>query len=150
MPGWNECGIYDAECRNQTCAHPTNPKNQGVKCRTMMSQRPCGAHDCTREECSGKAPNMCNACGVSQGSREWCEYCGLDTTPPREPLSAHESDERTTGEGEPLYTLERLSGRDVERIEQALRMLRRTFTRDSAGYREISELGAHIQDQTCM
>lgn len=28
MPGWNECGIYDERCRNRTCDHPTNPKNQ--------------------------------------------------------------------------------------------------------------------------
>ncbi len=137
MPGWNECGIYNASCRNQTCAHPTNPRNRdktkcqsagphgigkydcscplivsgGVQCRTMLSQRPCGAHDCTREECSGKAPNMCDTCGVSQGSRDWCEYCGQDTTPPREPLRAPESDERTTETGEPLYALTGLSRR---------------------------------------
>jgi hypothetical protein len=134
--------------------------SQGVQCRTMTSQRPCGSSQCTREECAReklyekvfsdvlRAPNMCDACGVSQGARDWCEYCGLDTTPPREPLSAPESDERTTEVQEPTYTLQGLSARDVARIEQALRMLRRTFTRDSAGYREISALGAFIQDQT--
>lgn len=52
MPGWNECGIYDERCRNKTCDHPTNPKNQGVQCRTMLAQRPCRNPECTRAECS--------------------------------------------------------------------------------------------------
>jgi len=95
-----------------------------VQCRTMLSQRPCGNSQCTREECSGKAPNMCDSCGISQGSREWCEYCGLDTTPPREPLSAPESDERTTGEGEPLYTLQGLSESDIRTLMHALMFYR--------------------------
>lgn len=156
MPGWNECGIYDEACRKRTCDHPTNPKNQGVQCRTMLSQRPCGSSQCTREECSGarksaevfmSAPNMCDACGVSQGSREWCEYCGLDTTPgTKNGSTGSESVPQTEGDTEPTYTLQGLSARDVERIEQSLRMLRRTFTRDSEGYREISELGARVSD----
>ncbi|WPH58856.1 hypothetical protein SEA_LUCKYSOCKE_212 [Streptomyces phage LuckySocke] len=80
----------------------------------------CGrAHSVTDTECP-PAPNMCDVCGVSQGSREWCEYCGLDTTPPREPLSASESDERTTGEGEPTYTLTGLSDDDVSLLVEAL------------------------------
>lgn len=23
MPGWNECSMYEAECRNKTCSHQT-------------------------------------------------------------------------------------------------------------------------------
>ena len=122
MPGWNECGIYDERCRNRTCDHPTNPKNQGPQCRTMLSQRPCGMHVCTRPECAGSKPATKNG---STGS---------------------ESVPQTESVPEPTYTLQGLSARDVERIEQSLRLLRRTFTRDSEGYREISELGARVSD----
>lgn len=124
MPQWNECGIYDEKCRNRTCDHPTNPKNQGPQCRTMASQRPCGMHVCTRPECQGSKP------GTNIGST------GSQSVP------------QSQGDTEPTYTLTGLSVRDVDRIEQALRMLRRTFTRDSAGYAEISDLGARIVEQT--
>lgn len=120
MPGWNECSIYDESCRNQTCSHPTNPKRQGAQCRTMASQRPCGMHVCTRPECQGSKPGTKN--GVT----------GSQSVP------------QTTSEDEPTYTLTGLSARDVERLEQALRMLRRTYTRDSEHYRAVSELGARV------
>lgn len=32
VPGWNECGIYNESCRNQTCAHPTNPVRVHAAC----------------------------------------------------------------------------------------------------------------------
>lgn len=130
MPQWNECGIYDESCRNQTCSHPTNPKNLGgVQCRTMLSQRPCGSSQCTRMECSGARLSA----------------SVLATIPDTEnDVTGSESVPQTTSEGEPTYTLTGLSARDVERLEQALRMLRRTYTRDSEGYRAVSELGARV------
>lgn len=30
MPGWNECSIYEYECRNKTCDHPTNKSRRVV------------------------------------------------------------------------------------------------------------------------
>lgn len=146
MPQWNECGIYDEKCRNRTCDHPTNTSKRdacqsagphgigkydckcpvivpgGAQCRTMASQRPCGMHVCTRPECKGSKPATKNG---STGS-----------------VSVPQSE----GDTEPTYTLTGLSARNVERLEQALRMLRRTYTRDSAGYRETSELGARVSD----
>ena len=95
-----------------------------TQCRTMLSQRPCGNSQCTREECSRATQS---ALAFMDATKQGTENGSTGS----------ESDERTTEVQEPTYTLERLSARDVERIEQALRMLRRTFTRDSAGYREI-------------
>lgn len=115
--------------------------SQGVQCRTMTSQRPCGARDCTRKECSGKAPNMCDSCGVSQGSREWCEYCGLDTTPPREPLYAPESDERTTEVQEPTYSLTGLTERHVRALAS---ILARTTAQTSAEVEARVIIGATL------
>lgn len=63
-------------------------------------------------------------------------------------VTGSQSVPQTTDAEERTYTLTGLSVRDVDRIEQALRMLRRTFTRDSAGYAEISDLGARIFEQT--
>ena len=129
MPAYNECGIYDKKCRERTCSHPTNPRNQGVQCRTMLSQRPCGARDCTREECS----------------RARVSASVLETIPDTETdVTGSESAPQTTGDSEPLYTLHSLTGADVARLEQALRMLRRVYTRDSEPYRAVSELGARV------
>lgn len=129
MPQWNECGIYDESCRNQTCSHPTNPRNQGVQCRTMLSQRPCGARDCTREECS----------------RARVSASVLATIPDTEnDVTGSESAPQSTSEGESTYTLTGLSARDVERIAHALRMLRRIYTRESSMYAEVSELGSRV------
>ena len=122
MPQWNECGIYDEKCRNRTCDHPTNPKNRGPQCRTMASQRPCGMHVCTRPECQGSKPATKNG---STGS-----------------VSVPQSE----GDTEPTYTLTGLSARDVERLEHALRMHRRIYTRDNPEWREVSELGARVSD----
>lgn len=60
MPGWNECSIYNEECRNKTCAHPLADHNKPQlqrgqsQCRTMASQRPCGSPWCGRPECNPK------------------------------------------------------------------------------------------------
>ena len=59
-------------------------------------------------------------------------------------VTGSESVPQTTSEDESTYTLTGLSARDVERLEQALRMLRRTYTRDSEHYRAVSELGARV------
>lgn len=145
MPGWNECGIYDEACRNRTCDHPTNPKNQGVQCRTMLSQRPCGSPQCTREDCSRVRPNMCDACGVSQGSREWCEYCGLDTTPPKKPLSEPVSVSEGKEVPDVIKTLTGLSDRDLETLAQALTVLRKASP-VGMDYRHVDTLRGHVVD----
>lgn len=76
-------------------------------------------------------------------------HTGSDTmTDTENGVTGSESAPQTTDAGERTYTLTGLSVRDVDRIEQALRMLRRTFTRESAGYAEISDLGARIVEQT--
>lgn len=111
----------------------------GVQCRTMLSQRPCGSSQCTREECSrarvstqvfmvatNDATKMwCPDNHGAQGTREWCEYCGLDTVPGTNPdtendVTGSESAPQTTGEGEPLYALTGLTRDDVDLIQGAL------------------------------
>lgn len=138
MPAYNECGIYDSACRERTCSHPTNPRNQGVQCRTMLSQRPCGARDCTREECSRARLS------ASVLMADYVTLMGDTKDDTENDVTGSESAPQTTGEGEPLYTLHSLTGADVARLEQALRMLRRIYTRDSEGYRAVSELGARV------
>lgn len=138
MPGWNECSIYDDTCRMKTCSHPTNPRNQGVQCRTMLSQRPCGSSQCTREECSRATESAQAFMKIMDGTKDSTNIGSTGS----ESVSQSESGTEST------YTLTGLSGRDVERLEQALRMLRRTYTRDSAGYRETSELGARVSALT--
>lgn len=100
-----------------------------IQCRTMLSQRPCGSLQCTREECSGAR--------VSASV--------LATIPDTEnDVTGSESAPQSTSEGEPTYTLTGLSARDVERIAHALRMLRRIYTRESSMYEEVSELGSRV------
>ncbi len=75
-------------------------------------------------------------CGSVSCTREECS----------KPLSTAESVSEGADVPQSLYTLTGLSGRDVERLEQALRMLRSIYTRDSTGYRETSELGSRVSD----
>lgn len=99
---------------------------------------PCGNFMCSREECQPgyvASPVMDDfdlflAGGTKQGTKNGST--GSESVP------------QTTSEGEPLYTLHSLTGADVARLEQALKMLRRIYTRDSEGYRAVSELGARV------
>lgn len=94
---------------------------QGVQCRTMTSQRPCGAPQCTRPECVSGYARM----------RERVEA-----------LRAPESDERTTGEGEPQGTPVRLSRDELWSLQRALvgrLMLYPRETALSTGLNKINE-----------
>ena len=106
----------------------------GIQCRTMLSQRPCGSPQCTREECSRATQSAQAFMAIMDATKSATENGSTGS------VSAPQSESVSVS----TYTLTGLSARDVDRIEQALRMLRRTFTRDSAGYREISELGARV------
>ena len=90
------------------------------------------------------AENMCDTCNVSQGARDWCEYCGLDTTPPKA-LSVPESDERTTEVPETRKTLTGLTDEDLRLLGQALTTLRKVSP-VGMDYRHVDTLRAHIVD----
>lgn len=49
----------------------------GIQCRTMLSQRPCGSPQCTREECS-RAKQSAQAFTTGQ---EWADYLVSATNP---------------------------------------------------------------------
>lgn len=144
MPGWNECGIYDEACRNKTCDHPTNTSKQdkcqsagphgmgkydckcpvisskGVQCRTMLSQRPCGMHVCTRPECKGGKPAK------------------NDSTVPG-------SVPQNESVAESIYTLTGLSERDLQTLAQALTALRKASP-VGMDYKHVDTLRAHVVD----
>lgn len=114
------------------------PNTKGAQCRTMLSQRPCGMHVCTRPECRESKPYRVHAaCGKA--------HSVYDTTCDTENgVTGSQSVPQTEGDTEPTYTLTGLSARDVERIAHALRMLRRIYTRESSMYAEVSELGSRV------
>ena len=87
------------------------------------------------------AENMCDTCNVSQGARDWCEYCGGDTTPPKA-LSVPESDERITVALEPTYSLTGLTERHVRALWD---ILMRTRPSCSADVEVITILGATLE-----
>lgn len=138
MPQWNECGIYDEACRNRTCSHPTNllreaaksaaetdvilsvTREPGTQCRTMLSQRPCGMHVCTRPECKGSQP-------VKNGTME--------------PVSVSE----TANAPQPLKTLPGLSERDLETLARALSAYRLAAP-VGMDYRHVDTLRGSIVD----
>lgn len=132
MPGWNECSIYDAECRARTCSHPTNPKNQGVQCRTMLSQRPCGSSQCTREECS----------------RARVSASVLATIPDTENGSTGSvSAPQTERDTEPTYTLTGLTRRHVDALRS---ILARTTAQTSAEVEARVIIGATLDKITAL
>lgn len=66
------------------------------------------------------AGNMCDACGIGQGNRTWCEYCGEDTTPPK-PLSANLTASEPSEAQEPVLMPESLSHNELWSVWRALR-----------------------------
>lgn len=77
----------------------------GIQCRTMLSQRPCGSTQCTREECS----------------RARLSASVIATIPDTENgVTGSESVPQTTGESESLYTLHSLTRDDVDLLRYAL------------------------------
>lgn len=116
-------GRYDCSCPLTV--------SQGVQCRTMPSQRPCHNPNCVRDECSRA---HASAQVFMDATNDGTENGSMPS----------ESAPQTSQVQEPLYTLTDLSARDVERLEQALRMLRRTYTRESPMYAEVSALGHRV------
>lgn len=82
--------------------------------------------------------NMCNSCGVGQGAREWCEYCGGDTTPSK-PLSDTLAPSEPAKAQEPTYNLPGLSQADLETLIEGLYALNER-TRSKATVNRISIL----------
>lgn len=109
---------------------------KGIQCRSMV--RPCRTLVCTRPECQeGKPFRVHAACGKAHSVYD--TTCGT-----KNGSTGSESVPQSEDGREPLYVLSDLSARDIERLEQALRMLRRTFTRDSPMYAEVSALGHRV------
>lgn len=104
--------------------------NEGVQCRTMLSQRPCGSTQCTREECS-RARISASVLATIPGTEN-------DVTGPQ-------SVPQSVGEGEPLRTLTGLSDEDLRTLAQALTALRKAAP-VGMDYRHVDTLRAHVID----
>lgn len=139
MPGYNECGIYDPECRNKTCEHPTNPRNQGVQCRTRTEQRPCGSRSCERPECSGaRLSAEAFKAGAMTGIMKATNHGTNNGSTPLETTVVKSREE------EPTYDLTGLTRANLRTLERALRARERD-ARVGDDYAELRKL----RDMVC-
>lgn len=137
------CSGVITPCRNPLCArvecmpgYETPPvmddfdrflAGEGRQCRTMLSQRPCGSSQCTREECSrarvsasvleSNPVRVHAACGKAHSVYD--TTCGTENG-----VTGSESVPQTTGGEEPTYSLTGLTRDDVDLLCSALWTLR--------------------------
>lgn len=108
-------GRYDCSCPVIT--------NGGVQCRTMPTQRPCSTPSCTRWECAAfSGSDVDTNVGTENGFV---------------PFSASMYKSR---EEEPTYTVEGLTGDDMERVRVALFYLMSDEMPGTDEYRMIDDL----------
>lgn len=159
MPGFNECSIYDDECRKRKCAHPSAPWNAqkngpntcqgathgtgrydcscpvavsgGTQCRTMPSQRPCNSASCVRPECS-RARLSASAFQAGMVT-DTTSGTNIGSVPPQVDVIKSREDVST-------HTVEGLTDDDMERVRTALFYLMGDEMPGTDEYRMIDDL----------